>query len=292
MTHAQQTLKTVLSIQSHVAYGHAGNSAAVFSLQRLGFEVLPVHTVQFSNHTGHGSVRGQIFTPEHLQDVITGIRERGIFNQIDAVLSGYMGDATSGNVILDTVAAIREQNPNALYLCDPVMGDVGRGIFVKEGIPDFIRDNIISQASIITPNQFEFELITQSTLTSVQHAITIAREMIEKTRLQTVLMTSVATPDIPQGQLGTLAVTAQQAWLVTTPLIEISPLPSGMGDTFSSIFLGRILQNLPLEEALALTTATLYELVYHTVKGTRDLPLITHQEQIVSPEHIFAAHAV
>lgn len=84
----------VLSVQSHVAYGHAGNSAAVFAMQRLGIEVLPVHTVQFSNHTGYGAFRGQVFDVAHLREVFQGIEERGLLPKISAVLSGYMGDSS------------------------------------------------------------------------------------------------------------------------------------------------------------------------------------------------------
>lgn len=288
-----QRPKTVLSIQSHVAYGHAGNSAAVFPLQRLGFEVLPVHTVQFSNHTGYGVFRGQIFTAQHIQEVITGIAERGIFEKIDAVLSGYMGDAAIGNIIVKTVAQIREHNPQALYLCDPVMGDVGRGLFVAQTIPSFMREQATTQASIITPNQFEFELITQKTLASQQDAVKTARELIATNpQLQTVIITSLATPDIEQGHLGTLAVTAQEAWLVTTQLIELTPLPNGMGDVFSSVYLGRILQGYPVNQALELATSTLYALVSHTENGSRDLPIISLQEQIFSPTKTFTAQPI
>ena len=284
--------KMILSIQSHVAYGHAGNSAAVFPLQRLGFEVLPVHTVQFSNHTGYGAFRGQVFTAEHIHDVMLGMQERQILGQIDAVLSGYLGDGSIGNAILEAVATIRAQNPATLYLCDPVMGDVGRGLFVKENIPDFMRSAAVPAASIITPNQFEFELITQHQLNSVQDAIATARKLMAHTQLQTVIITSIATPDIPQEKLGTLAVTAGQAWLVTTPLIQLQPLPNGMGDVFSSVFLGRTLQGMAVNKALEAATATLYALVGNTEPGSRDLPLIAQQEQIVTPQKVFSATEV
>lgn len=283
--------KMILSIQSHVAYGHAGNSAAVFPLQRLGFEVLPVHTVQFSNHTGYGAFRGQVFTAEHIQELITGMKERDVLRSIEAVLSGYMGDGSIGNAILNAVSEVRALNPQAVYLCDPVMGDVGRGLFVKENIPDFMRSQAVPAASIITPNQFEFELITGQKLGSISDAISIARELMQHSApyLQTVVITSMATPDVPEGKVGTLAVTAGQAWLVTTPFIDIKPLPNGMGDVFSSVFLGRTLQGHSVEKALEAATSTLFALVSHTVKGSRDLPLIALQEQIVKPQNMFSA---
>lgn len=167
----------VLSIQSHVAWGHVGNAAAVFPLQRLGFEVLPIHTVQFSNHTGYGQFRGQVFGAEHVGEVLLGLRERGVLPRLSAVLSGYLGDADTGRVILEAVGEIRQHNPSVRYLCDPVMGDVGRGVFVNPAIPDFLRDQAIPFANIITPNQFEFELLTGSKPANLQEAVKVARQL-------------------------------------------------------------------------------------------------------------------
>ena len=150
----------ILSIQSSVAYGHVGNSAAVFPLQRLGIEVWPVITVHFSNHTGYGAWRGPVLGPDDIAEVLTGIEERGVLPSCNAVLSGYMGDAGLGRLIVDAAAKVKALNPQALYCCDPVMGDVGRGFFVRPGIPDFMRQTAVPAADIITPNQFELEFLT------------------------------------------------------------------------------------------------------------------------------------
>ncbi|MFK4072252.1 pyridoxal kinase PdxY [Ectopseudomonas khazarica] len=278
----------VLSIQSHVAWGHVGNAAAVFPLQRLGFEVLPIHTVQFSNHTGYGQFRGQVFGAEHIRDVLLGLRERGVLPRLAAVLSGYLGDADSGRVILEAVGDIRQHNPALRYLCDPVMGDVGRGVFVNPAIPDFLRDQAIPCATIITPNQFEFELLTGSQPASLQEAVKVARQLRGRGP-DVVIVTSLATADIPEDELGTLAVNGEGAWLVTTPRLALHPLPNGMGDVFSATLLGRLLAGQALPQALELATATLYALVERTVQGARDLPLVAAQEQIVEPVRAFLA---
>ncbi|MFH6597275.1 pyridoxal kinase PdxY [Ectopseudomonas khazarica] len=278
----------VLSIQSHVAWGHVGNAAAVFPLQRLGFEVLPIHTVQFSNHTGYGQFRGQVFGAEHIRDVLLGLRERGVLPRLAAVLSGYLGDADSGRVILEAVGEIRQHNPALRYLCDPVMGDVGRGVFVNPAIPDFLRDQAIPCANIITPNQFEFELLTGSQPASLQEAVKVARQLRGRGP-DVVIVTSLATADIPEDELGTLAVNGEGAWLVTTPRLALHPLPNGMGDVFSATLLGRLLAGQALPQALELATATLYALVERTAQGSRDLPLVAAQEQIVEPARAFLA---
>ncbi|MDH1265919.1 pyridoxal kinase PdxY [Pseudomonas sp. GD03944] len=281
----------VLSIQSHVAWGHVGNAAAVFPLQRLGFEVLPIHTVQFSNHTGYGQFRGQVFGAEHVREVLHGLRERGVLQRLSAVLSGYLGDADSGRVILEAVGEIRQHNPALRYLCDPVMGDVGRGVFVNAAIPDFLRDQAIPFANIITPNQFEFELLTGSKPANLSEAVKIARQLRGRGP-DTVVITSLATPDIADDELGTLAVSGEGAWLVTTPRLTLHPLPNGMGDVFSATLLGRLLAGQALPQALELATATLYALVEQTPEAARDLPLVAAQEQIVAPAQRFVAREV
>ena len=145
----------ILSIQSAVAYGHVGNSAAVFPLQRLGFEVWPVNTVLFSNHTGYGAWRGRVVALDWVEEIIEGIAERGAIPRTRAVLSGYLGDPSLGEAVLRTVARVRAERPDMLYACDPVMGDEGRGFFVRPGIPEFFRDHAVPAADIVTPNQFE-----------------------------------------------------------------------------------------------------------------------------------------
>src|SRR3954469_12854196 len=144
----------LLSIQSHVAYGHVGNSAAVFALQRIGVEVWPVHTVQFSNHTGYGKARGQVFDAALIREVVGGIEARGVLGECGGVLSGYIGSADIGAAILDAVASVKRANPAARYCCDPVIGDAGRGIYVRDGVPEFMKGKAVPAADIITPNQF------------------------------------------------------------------------------------------------------------------------------------------
>ena len=150
----------ILSIQSSVAYGHVGNSAAVFPLQRLGVEVWPVYTVVFSNHTGYGEWRGPLLPADDVRAVIQGVEERGAFPKIDAVLSGYQGGEEIGDVILDTVARVKEANPAAIYACDPVMGNAKSGCFVHPAIPVLLREKVVPAADLITPNQFELGFLT------------------------------------------------------------------------------------------------------------------------------------
>lgn len=283
----------VLSIQSHVAYGHVGNDAAMLPLQLLGIEPVAVHTVQFSNHTGYGEFKGQVFTPAHVQDVLDGLRARGVLARCTAVLSGYLGDAGVGEVILAAVQEVRASHPKAHYLCDPVMGDVGRGVFVRPGIPEFLRKRALSQASVITPNHYEFELLCGGQpLMSVKAAIDAAREMLthmHNSASALIVITSLRTEDQPADKLGTLAVTANNAWLVQTPYIDLQPLPNGMGDVFSAVLLGHLIQGRTIPDAVSGAVSTLFALVSRTESGQRDLPLVASREQINTPAQRFDA---
>ena len=290
--HEHQEPPLVLSIQSHVAYGHVGNDAAMLPLQLLGIEPVAVHTVQFSNHTGYGEFKGQVFTPAHVQDVLDGLRARSVLERCTAVLSGYLGDAGVGEAILAAVQEVRASHPKAHYLCDPVMGDVGRGVFVRPGIPEFLRKRALSQASVITPNHYEFELLCGGQLTTVQAATQAARSMLAQmhdSQSALIVITSLRTDDLPADQLATLAVTADQSWLVQTPYIDLHPLPNGMGDVFAAVLLGHLIQGKPIPEAVSRAVSSLYALVARTQPGQRDLPLVACREQINAPAQTFAA---
>ena len=198
----------ILSIQSWVAYGHVGNASAVFPLQRLGAEVWAVNTVQFSNHTGYGSWRGQVFGAELVQYLVQGIEDRGALPGCDAVLSGYMGDAAIGEAVLGAAAKVKAANPAALYCCDPVIGDVGRGVFVRPGIPEFMRDRAVPAADLITPNQFELENLTGlpvTTLAEAKAAVAALQATMAASGPRAVLVTSLQVAETPADRIELLA---------------------------------------------------------------------------------------
>lgn len=276
-------MKAILSIQSHVAYGYVGNRAAVFPLQRMGFDVSAINTVQFSNHTGYGSWTGEVFTPDHIRTLVDGLRDRGALTRFDAVLSGYLGDAALGQVVLDTVAEIRAANPNCIYCCDPVMGDVGRGLFVRPDIPAMFRDKMAPLASILTPNLFELEHLTGVTIQSLEEARAACKQLHAR-GVQTVLVTSlvhVSTP--PQSVQMLVSVADGSAHLVTTPLLPMDPMPNGTGDLTAALFLGHTLNGCNVVDALALTAEGIFGVLEATDRAkTRELALITAQDLLAA----------
>lgn len=274
----------ILSIQSSVAYGHVGNSAAVFPLQRLGHEVWPVFTVHFSNHTGYGAWRGPLLAPADVAEVIAGIGERGVLGDCDAVLSGYQGDPAMGAVILDAVASVKALNPSAVYCCDPVIGDVGRGVFVRPGIPEFIRDEVVPQADVLTPNHFELEFLAGGEARTADEVLD-AVDTVRARGPRDVLVTSVRYDDNDAAHEDTLelvAVSDEGAWAVTTPLLPITP--NGGGDLTAALYLAHLLETSSPAVALGRTTASVFAVLEATLAaGTRELQIIGAQDAIAAP---------
>ena len=271
----------ILSIQSSVAYGHVGNSAAVFPLQRMGFEVWPVNTVHFSNHTGYPQWRGLVLPAEDVASVIRGIEERDVLRACDAVLSGYMGDAALGEVIVGAVGRVKGLNREAIYCCDPVMGDAGRGFFVGPGIPEFIKEVAVPAADVITPNQFELEFLTGVEVGDLEDAL-LAAEKARGLGPEIVLTTSLRRRDAAVDTFEMLAISKEGAWLVRTPMLALEV--NGAGDTTAALFLGHLLRGATLAEALSMTASAVYAVLEETHRtGSREIRLVSAQESIVEP---------
>ncbi len=276
----------ILSIQSHVSYGHVGNSAAVFPLQRLGHEVWPVHTVTFSNHTGYGAWRGPLLSPEDVTDVITGIEERGVLASVDLVLSGYLGGAGIAHVVLDAVARVRAANPDATWTCDPVMGNATSGCFVHEDIPPLLRSSVVPAADLVTPNQFELGFLTGLPTDSLAATLEAA-DALRATGPATVLVTSVESPD----GIGMLAVTPDGAWSVTTPRLPFHA--NGSGDLTAALFSAHYRSTGDAGGALARTASSVYGVLRSThSSGERELHLVQAQGLIATPPCEFGARLV
>ena len=280
----------LLSIQSEVAYGHVGNSAAVFPLQRLGVEVLPVNTVAYSNHTGYGAWRGVRFAPADIAEVLLGVEERGAFSTLDAVLSGYLGNAGVAGVVADTVRRVKAVSPAAIYACDPVMGNATVGRFVSADIPDLLRREVMPLADVITPNQFELGLLTEtepSTLDSLLAAVDVTLAAGPST----VLVTSVTRAEADPDSIEMLVADASGAWLVATP--RLPGKYGGTGDVTAALFTAHLLSTDDPAGSLARTASSVFDLIGLTVaSGERELRLVEAQEHYAHPRLQFAVDRV
>ena len=275
----------VLSIQSHVAYGHVGNASAVFPMQRLGVEVWPIHTVQFSNHTGYGAWRGRVFDGPAIEELVTGIGERGVLGSCDGVLSGYMGSADIGTAILRAVTAVRAANPDALYCCDPVMGDTDRGVYVRPGIPDFMREQAVPAADIVTPNQFELDALTglsTATLDGAKQAVLA----LQARGPRVVLVTSLVTASTPPDTIDLLAGEGGQFWCLRTPRLSLDV--NGAGDCIAALFFVHYARTGSAALALGMAGASVYGLLKRTAEaGSREILTVAAQDEFVSPSETF-----
>lgn len=283
-------MHTVLSIQSHVAFGHAGNSAAVFPLQRAGVDVWPVHTVTFSNNTSYGSWRGPHLGADDVLDVVRGIDERDALGRVDALLCGYQGSPEMGRTILAAKELVQQRNPEAIFCCDPVMGDVGRGFYAKEGIPEFIRDHVVSQADIVTPNLFELEFLSGRTTTTAGDVLEAAHALRAEGP-EIVVVTSVVGTDLASDRMRMFAVTGQGAWTVETPLLP--RVFTGSGDLTTATFLTHWMEHGQVDKALGATASVVYSILEHTThQDSRELLLVECQNDIVDPRHVFTSQQV
>lgn len=277
----------ILSIQSHVAYGHVGNAAAVFPMQRLGHEVWPIHTVQFSNHTGYGAWRGQVFEAGLIDECVAGIAERGVLGTCDGVLSGYMGGPETGEAVLRAVAKVRAANARATYCCDPVMGDVGRGLFVRPGIPEFFTRRAVPLADILTPNQFELDLLTGLPSTTQDQARR-ALASLHALGPKVVLVTSLLTQETPAGTLDIVASDGKNIWLVRTPKLDVAL--NGAGDSIAALFFVHWLAGGSARQALEAAASSIFGLLLRTAQtGSREILIVAAQEEFVAPTRVFSA---
>ena len=281
----------ILSIQSWVSYGHVGNASAVFPLQRLGVEVWAINTVQFSNHTGYGHWTGQVYSGQSVRDLVDGIAARDVLKRCDAVLSGYMGDAAIGDAILHAVGRAREANPNALYCCDPVIGDTDTGVYVRPGIEAFLRDHALAQADVATPNRFEVERLTGldcATLEGAKTAVTALAAGMRAGGPRCVLMTSLETEETPAGHLDMMVAEGGAFHLLRTPLLPVAV--NGAGDALAALFLYHRLRTGSAAVALEAAGSSIHGVLRRTAEtGSRELQMIAAQEELVTPTRMFRA---
>ncbi len=279
----------LLSIQSWVCYGHVGNASAVFPLQRLGAEVWAVNTVQFSNHPGYGDWTGGALGGDAVRSLVDGIERRGALARCDAVLSGYLGQAEIGEAVLDAVGRVRRVRPDALYCCDPVIGDEGPGVYVSAGIPEWMRGRALPAADIATPNPFELAHVTGrdcGTREAAKAAIGALQAMMRAGGPRTVLLTSLHGAETPADATDLLAAEAGAFHLLRTP--RLPRAFNGAGDAIAALFLFHRLRSGSAAEALERAASAVHGLLRRTAEaGSRELLTVAAQDEFVAPSERF-----
>ncbi|OMQ27097.1 MULTISPECIES: pyridoxal kinase PdxY [Serratia] len=283
-------MKNILSIQSHVVFGHAGNSAAEFPMRRMGVNVWPLNTVQFSNHTQYGEWTGCVMPASHLTDIAQGIAAIDKLKDCDAVLSGYIGSPEQGSHILEIVRQVKQANPKAWYFCDPVMGHPEKGCIVAPGVAEFLCQQALSCSDMVAPNLLELELLSGQEISSVEQAVKAARELIAKGP-QVVLVKHLSRAGYDIGCFEMLLVTRDEAWHISRPLVDFGARqPVGVGDLTSGLLLVNLLQGVALDKALEHVTAAVYDVMRVTqAMGEYELQVVAAQDRIVTPDCSFKA---
>ena len=276
----------LLSIQSHVAYGHVGNSAAAFALQRLGVDVWLIHTVAFSNHPGHGAFRGRAADPAAVRELVEGLAARGALGRCDGVLSGYVGAAAIGHEILAAVARVKAANPAARYCCDPVIGDAGR-VYVPAEVAELIRARALPAADVVTPNRFELDWLSgRSSATTAE--LVAAIDAVRAMGPSVVLVTSLETDATPADAIDLVVADGAGRFRLRTPKLPVAV--HGAGDAVAALFFAHWLRTGSAAEALSRATSSVFGILRRTAEaGADEMLLITAQDEIVAPSKVFRA---
>jgi pyridoxine kinase len=276
---------SVISIQSQVAFGHVGNSAAVFPMQMHGIDVIAVPTTLLSNRPGYATLRGRVLDTELVADLLRGIEERGAVDEASMILSGYLGSAGIAAVVADFVERARLRNPALRYTLDPVLGDRDRGLFVQTDIPALVRDRLCPLADIITPNHFEFEWLAGAKVATTDLVIAQAAALLTRGP-STVIVTSAELADTPDDQIDTLAVERGRALRVRTPRLPISP--NGTGDLFAALYAASRVLDKDTPDALAHAASAIFAVLERTAtRGAEEMRIVESAEQLVHPKRRF-----
>lgn len=276
----------VVTIQSHVAYGHVGNDAAIYPLQASGFEVVDVPTTLLSNHPGFPTMRGEFVEPALIDDLLHGLRERNMPEFATGIISGYLGAPGTADAVASFVRDAKARNPGIRYLCDPVIGDAG-GIYVDPALPAAFRDTLVPLADAITPNQFEFDLLTGASVRSAENVVTAARRL-NAAGVSVVVATGCELDETPAGHLDIIAVTAESAWRVRAPKFDFTPV--GTGDVYTALFAANWFRDGDVANAIARAASGVHEVLTVTFDANvQDMRLIAATSRMLNPGVDFPA---
>ncbi|SDG09801.1 pyridoxine kinase [Limimonas halophila] len=270
----------VLSIHSHVVYGHVGNDAAAFGLRRLGVEAWQIDTVRLSNHPGHGACTGGATEAGEIAALTDGLADLGVLDGCDAVLAGYLGTAAQAEPIAAAVQRVRAARPGALAVVDPIMGDPGPGRYVADTVADAVAERLVPRADLVTPNGFELGELTGLPVGSRAEALTAARALLA-CGPRMVLATSLPTDG---DSVEMLAATADAAWAVRVPHLRFAVAPNGAGDLLAGLVTGWLVRGAALADALLAAADAVHEVLLATRDaGRRELTLVQAQDALAAP---------
>jgi len=266
-------MKTVLSFHSHVAGARVGHSVSAFAMERLGVRVLQLPTVLYGRRPDRGKPGGGPMPATLLGAMLEGLRDDGLLGQVDAVHCGYLALAEQISVVLEAVDRVRSANRGAVFVLDPVIGDVERGLYVPDHVAEGVAETLVREADWITPNAWELARIVGRDSLDFRGLIEAARRLGKPA-----LVTSTPSP----GGIGTLYAAPTGDWLVESPLLPLAA--KGAGDLFTALFLARRLLGSAPAVALEAAAGSVHDvLVRQLAQAASDLPLPSAQELLADP---------
>lgn len=279
---------SVLSIQSEVVYGHVGHQASRFILERMGHPVWAAPTVIFSNHLGHKTVTGRVLEAAQLRELIDGLRQLDVLGKAKAILTGYLGAPETASLVAEVVAEVKAANPQAIYICDPVIGDQGH-MYVKPALAEALGRILVPIADVLSPNVYELGHLTGNEVTSRAEARDALRALAERTQAKVVIGTGIPDAAYPD-ELAVLALEratpseargndAQIAMAVTR---KFPIFASGTGDAFTALFTAHYMKSRAAAPALKAAVAAMSDIVGATAAaGADELHIIETQDKWV-----------
>ncbi|MBC6406315.1 MAG: pyridoxal kinase [Rhodospirillales bacterium] len=272
----------IISVSSHVAFGHVGNASLSFPLYRLGVGVVPVMTVLLSNHLGYERYGGQILPGEMVAKVLQGLTDLGVIAKSDAFLSGFLGTPETAEATAAAAAAFKAARPQAPFCLDPVLGDRGKGLYMPDSVVAGMRQRLLPQAQMMTPNLFELEILSGHSVQTRAQAVAAARDLIARGP-EAILATSADTEESQPGRAEVLLVTAGAAWLLSTEHLTFTIEPNGSGDLLAALWLFESLMRHPAVEAAARALARLHSLLRETARlDRRELAMVEAQDRFAA----------
>lgn len=277
-------MKNVLSIQPHVVFGHAGNSAAVFPMQRLGVNVWPLETMQFSNHMQYGHWAGSAIDAPQMAELVEGIGAIGMLRRCDAIVSGYLGSTDHVQAVIDIVRSVKATNPRAWYFCTPVIG-AGAGASVDE----FLLKNMPGVVDGMSPTHDTLQKLVGRTIETVDEAVLACREVILRGP-SVILVKQLLDRNSPADRINLLVVTEHEAWMSQHPRYPFARQPVGVGELTSAVFVARRLAGDSIRTAFEHTVAAVHAVLKATYDAGRyELELIAAQDDIARPREWLGA---
>jgi pyridoxine kinase len=254
----------VISIQSQVVHGHVGNSAAVYPMQAAGVTVAAVPTAILSNHPHYPTMRGRVLDVGLVTDLLRGVEERGLIERAAVLVTGYLGSPEIAERVAHFAAMAVQRNPGLVYLCDPVMGDDDLGVFVADGMTEIFRDRLVPLASIVTPNQFELELLAERTARDVDGLLAAGRIIVDR-GCPAVLATGCTLADTSAGQVETILCQAGALSRIATPRLPIRPC--GTGDLLTGLVAAHLAKSASLQTAMRGAVEGTYAVLERTCRA-------------------------